>query len=196
MAHIALPEGLPGIRGPMAFRPETAKPLNDLVNVLLHEPHSLSAGERELIATYVSSQNDCYFCQTIHGAIAAHHLGGDGELVQKVGQVPDGIRVIVSGVAQLTMPGEQGAQIPVTQLKKDDLLGVTALTRQPVALDVMVVDELAVLFVPIAIVDTLVKTRPALARDIGLAIDHRQQLSEKAAADAGMTPGPGSLVYA
>jgi hypothetical protein len=24
MAHIKLPEGLPGIRGPMAFRPETA----------------------------------------------------------------------------------------------------------------------------------------------------------------------------
>jgi hypothetical protein len=30
MAHIKLPEGLPGIRGPMAFRPETAKPLNEL----------------------------------------------------------------------------------------------------------------------------------------------------------------------
>ena len=121
---------------------------------------------------------------------------GDGEKVQKVGQVPDGIRIIISGVAQLTMHGEQGAQIPVTQLKKDDILGVTSLTRQPVALDVVVVDELAVLHVPIAIIDTLVKTRPALARDIGLAIDHRQQLSEKAAADAGMTPGPGSLVYA
>ena len=84
MAHIQLPEGLPGIRGPMAFRPETAKPLNELVNVLLHEPHSLSPGERELIATYVSSQNDCYFCQTIHGAIAAQHLGGDEELVRNV----------------------------------------------------------------------------------------------------------------
>ena len=84
MPHIALPEGFPGIRGPMMFRPETAKPINDLVNVLLHEPHSLSPGERELIATYVSAQNDCYFCQTIHGAIAAHHLGGDSELVQTV----------------------------------------------------------------------------------------------------------------
>ena len=84
MPHIALPGGLPGIRGPMAFRPETAKPINELVNVLLHEPHSLSPGERELIATYVSAQNDCYFCQTIHGAIAAHHLGDDSELVQSV----------------------------------------------------------------------------------------------------------------
>src|SRR5678815_5186680 len=84
MPHIALPEGLPGIRGPMRFRPETAKPINDLVHVLLHDAHRLSAAERELIATYVSAQNDCHFCQTIHGAIAAHHLGSDEELVQDV----------------------------------------------------------------------------------------------------------------
>lgn len=74
MAHITLPPDLPGIRGPMAFRPETARPLNELVDVLLRGPHTLSPGERELIATYVSSQNDCDYCQTIHGAIAAHHL--------------------------------------------------------------------------------------------------------------------------
>ena len=84
MPHIALPEGLPGIRGPMAFRPETAKPLNELVDVLLRGPHTLSPGERELIATFVSSQNDCRYCQTIHGAIAAHHLDGDEDLVVQV----------------------------------------------------------------------------------------------------------------
>jgi uncharacterized peroxidase-related enzyme len=84
MPHIPLPPDLPGIRGPMAFRPETAKPLNELVDVLLRGPHTLSPGERELIATYVSSQNDCRYCQTIHGAIAAHHLGHDEGLVVKV----------------------------------------------------------------------------------------------------------------
>ena len=84
MAHIRLPEGLHGIRGPMAFRPETAKPLNELAQMLLHAPNSLTPGERELIATYVSSENDCYFCQTVHGAIAAAHLGGDEELVRCV----------------------------------------------------------------------------------------------------------------
>ena len=83
MAHIALPEGLPGISGAFAFRPETAKPLRELAHVLLHEPNSLTPGERELIATYVSSQNDCYFCQTSHGAAAASHLGG-GHVVRRV----------------------------------------------------------------------------------------------------------------
>jgi uncharacterized peroxidase-related enzyme len=84
MPHITLPAELPGIRGPMAFRPETAKPLNELVDVLLRGPHTLSRGERELIATFVSSQNDCRYCQTIHGAIAAHHLSGDEDLVVNV----------------------------------------------------------------------------------------------------------------
>jgi uncharacterized peroxidase-related enzyme len=83
MAHINLPADLPGIRGPMNFRPETAKPLNELVDVLLRGPHTLSPGERELIATYVSSENDCRYCQTIHGAIAAHHLK-DEQLVVDV----------------------------------------------------------------------------------------------------------------
>jgi uncharacterized peroxidase-related enzyme len=84
MAHIQLPEGLQGIRGPMAFRPETAKPLNELAEILLHAPNSLTAGERELIATYVSSLNDCYFCQTVHGAIAAAHLNDDEDLIRRV----------------------------------------------------------------------------------------------------------------
>lgn len=68
----------------MAFRPETAKPLNELVEILLHAPNSLTPGERELIATYVSSENDCYYCQTIHGAIAAASLNDDESLVKKV----------------------------------------------------------------------------------------------------------------
>ena len=85
MPHIALPEHLPGIRAAMAFRPETAKPLNELVEVLLHSPNNtLAPGERELIATYVSSLNECHYCQTIHGAIAAANLNDDYNLVKRV----------------------------------------------------------------------------------------------------------------
>lgn len=89
MAHIELKEGLPGIRGPMVFSPETTKPLCDLVQVLLTGPHTLTPAEREMIATYVSSQNDCYYCQTCHGSTAAQHLGGsdaDYELINQIKQ--------------------------------------------------------------------------------------------------------------
>ena len=82
MPHITLQAGLPGIRGPMAFRPETAKPMNDLADVLLRGSNSLTPGERELIATFTSSQNDCRYCQTIHGAVAAHHLQDEDLVVQ------------------------------------------------------------------------------------------------------------------
>lgn len=83
MPHIELPGNLPGITAGFAFRPETAKPMRELAHVLLHQPNSLSAGERELIATYVSARNDCHFCQSSHGAAAACHLG-DASVVEKV----------------------------------------------------------------------------------------------------------------
>ena len=87
MAHITLPEEekLPGIRGLMAFRPETARPLNALAEVLLRdENNSLSKGEREMIATYVSYLNDCLFCQSVHGAAAECYLNDDGSLINQV----------------------------------------------------------------------------------------------------------------
>jgi uncharacterized peroxidase-related enzyme len=89
MAHIQLPvtpelgREFPGILGPMTFRPETAAPINELVNVLLRGDSSLSRGERELIATHVSWRNDCRFCQAIHGAVAEAQLDNDEALVQK-----------------------------------------------------------------------------------------------------------------
>src|ERR1043165_4856883 len=90
MAFIDLPKELPGIRGPMAFRPETAKPLNELAEVLLRSENSLTRGERELIATYVSYLNDCFYCQNAHGGLAQHYLQCDMEFV-------DGVKVDAEG---------------------------------------------------------------------------------------------------
>jgi AhpD family alkylhydroperoxidase len=66
MAHITLPDGLPGIRGPMAFRPETAKPLSELAEVLLRGESTLTPAEREMIAAHVSARNDCFYCHASH----------------------------------------------------------------------------------------------------------------------------------
>ncbi len=75
MAHIELKNELPGIRGLMAYSPETAKPLNELVEILLrNDDNTLSRGERELIGAYVSYLNDCFFCQNVHGALAGYYL--------------------------------------------------------------------------------------------------------------------------
>ncbi len=74
MAHISLREEDPGIVGLLRFRPETGKVLLELAEVLLRGESTLSPGERELIAGYVSSQNDCRYCAGIHTATARHLL--------------------------------------------------------------------------------------------------------------------------
>jgi len=87
MAHIALgvdEQQFPGITGPMIYRPETAKPLNELAEVLLRGPHTLSRGERELIAAYVSGLNECQFCCGSHSAFAAAQLEQGMSLVDQV----------------------------------------------------------------------------------------------------------------
>jgi uncharacterized peroxidase-related enzyme len=91
---------------PMAFRPETASPLHELADVLLRRPGTLMPGERGLIATYISSQNDCFFCQTIHGAVAAHHLNGDEQLVIDVKRNPSGAKVSDKLKALLAIAGK------------------------------------------------------------------------------------------
>jgi uncharacterized peroxidase-related enzyme len=89
MPHITLSEGFPGIRSLMMYSPETALPLNQLAQVLLHNPSSLSPAERELIATYVSTLNACKYCATTHGAIARHHLKDQPTLVEQVLNDPE-----------------------------------------------------------------------------------------------------------
>jgi uncharacterized peroxidase-related enzyme len=82
MAFISLPEGVPGIAGPMQAYPETAVHLRGLANALLRGPSSLTAGERETIAAFVSSGNECAFCARSHAAVARHHLGEDRGVVE------------------------------------------------------------------------------------------------------------------
>jgi uncharacterized peroxidase-related enzyme len=84
MPHIALRDELPGIRALMDFDPQTAGPLSALAEVLLRRSEGLSRGERELIATHVSTLNRCTFCASSHGATARHLLGEQAALVDAV----------------------------------------------------------------------------------------------------------------
>jgi uncharacterized peroxidase-related enzyme len=84
MAHIDLNNDNPGIVGLFHFRPDTADPLCQLAESLLRGPSPLSSAEREMIASYVSYQNNCHFCHTSHGASAAHHVDGDLSLIDDI----------------------------------------------------------------------------------------------------------------
>ncbi len=63
--------------------------MSELAEILLRGESTLSRAERELIATYVSAGNECDYCRTSHGAIAAQYLGGDEALVASVCSRPD-----------------------------------------------------------------------------------------------------------
>ena len=59
MPHISLPDGLPGITGPFAFRPETARPMRELAEVLLRGPNTLTSAERETMPTRIAAAIPC-----------------------------------------------------------------------------------------------------------------------------------------
>ena len=84
MPHINLPEGVPGIRSLVMFRPETGKHLYELAQVLLRGPSPLSPAERELIATHVSARNNCTFCMNSHAAAARELFEDNHEVVDCV----------------------------------------------------------------------------------------------------------------
>ncbi len=103
MAHIQLPEGAPGIVGPMIAYPETQVHLSGLAEALLRGPSSLTPAERELIASYVSSRNRCHFCTQSHAAAARVHYGDKRSVVDEVLDAPDTAPVSAKLKALLTI---------------------------------------------------------------------------------------------
>jgi uncharacterized peroxidase-related enzyme len=84
MTHIDLANDVPGIRSLALFRPDTGKELYRLAQVLLRDDSPLSQAERELIATLVSSKNECSFCTQSHAAAAKYLYHNDAEMVDLV----------------------------------------------------------------------------------------------------------------
>jgi uncharacterized peroxidase-related enzyme len=133
MAHIDLgvdETRFPGINGPMRFRPETAKPLNELAEILLRGPHTLTAGERELIAAYVSGLNECDFCCSSHSAFAAAQLDAGMSLVDQVRADLDSAPVSAKLRALLRIAGavqETGRKVTPTLVEAARAEGATDL---------------------------------------------------------------------
>ncbi|MGZ3765130.1 MAG: carboxymuconolactone decarboxylase family protein [Mucilaginibacter sp.] len=124
MAHIELNNELPGIRGLMAYRPETEPPLNALAEVLLRSDHNtLSRGERELIGAYISYLNDCFFCQNVHGAMAGHYLGCDIEQIDAIKQnfktsdISDKMKALLDIARSVQKGGKHVTELQIEEAK-------------------------------------------------------------------------------
>ena len=84
-----------------------------------------------MIATYVSSQNDCYYCQTCHGSTAAQHLGGgdaDYELINQIKQnykatpISDKMKSLLAIAGKVQIGGKHATAEDVDQSRQ---LGAT-----------------------------------------------------------------------
>jgi uncharacterized peroxidase-related enzyme len=119
MPHIALNSDEPGIRGLLRYRPETARPLSELAEVLLRGPSTLTRGERELIGAYVSGLNDCKYCSSSHSASAAAQLPGGMAVVDQVrtdpagAPVPDKIKTLLTLAAAVQRSGHDVSEAEV-----------------------------------------------------------------------------------
>lgn len=124
MAHIAVPEGIPGIRSLAVFRPETGQHLYALAQVLLRDPSPLTPAERELIAVHVSARNNCMFCMSSHAAAARELFNEQSEVVNCVIENKDTnllsakLKALLNIAGKVQVSGKNVTQQDVDEAKK------------------------------------------------------------------------------
>jgi uncharacterized peroxidase-related enzyme len=125
MAHIQVPEGVPGIRSLVMFRPETGKYLYDLAQELLRGESPLSQADRELIAAYVSKRNDCFFCMSSHAAAARCLYEDDEAIVDEVLQdmerssVSDKLKALLRVAGKVQVSGKEVTETDIALAKAE-----------------------------------------------------------------------------
>lgn len=124
MPHIRLPAGVPGIRSLVLFRPDTGKHLYALAQVLLRGPSTLTEAERELIAAYVSSLNECGFCMNSHAAAARCLLADKQSQVNDVlsgnlSGMSDKMKQLMNIAAKVRVSGKAVNEEDIHQAKKE-----------------------------------------------------------------------------
>ncbi|OIH95915.1 mechanosensitive ion channel domain-containing protein [Curtobacterium sp. MCBA15_001] len=97
-----------------------------------------------------------------------------GETIMRPGVVPRSLRFVLSGSVELRVPFED-EQLPASRVEAGDYVGQTALTREVVQTNQVALTEVTVLVVPVEAIDTIVRSSPQLAKDIGAVIDRRHQ---------------------
>jgi uncharacterized peroxidase-related enzyme len=130
MPHIKLDPTLPGILGPLALRPELRKSLSIFTEQLMRGENTMSRAERELIATYVSHLNDCFFCEQSHGALAQHYFQCDISFIENVkkdittAEISDKLKalLVIAGSVQ-----KGGKSVTTAQIEKAKSAGATDL---------------------------------------------------------------------
>ena len=124
MAHIDVPEGIPGIRSLVMFRPESGQHLYALAQVLLRGDSPLAEAERELIAAYVSSRNDCTYCMSSHAAAARYLFKDKRQVVDFVldeyqsAPISDKLKALLNIAGKVQQSGRAVSSQDVAEARK------------------------------------------------------------------------------
>ncbi|WP_022890483.1 mechanosensitive ion channel domain-containing protein [Agromyces italicus] len=110
---------------------------------------------------------------------------GTGEVVQQPDRVPDMLRVVVDGGLRLSVVTDRGA-IDSGTAGVGDFVGQTVLTREPSFVRAVAGEVTTMLVMPLEVIDEIVHANPAVARDIGQAIENRRRAAADALAAAGI----------
>jgi small-conductance mechanosensitive channel len=115
-----------------------------------------------------------------------------GEVILRPGTVPRSTRIILAGRVVLGIPTDDGF-VKVTELQRDDAIGLTALTRTPTLSRAVALTEVEVVDIPVDDLDVIVRDHPVLAREIVREQENRARLARTALAGTGHAPAPGRV---
>lgn len=158
---------------------------NDLTDNYQSEENYRFALLQVAPALYLSNEDALKFRQDV-----VLERYGAGEVVQPRGSVPEGMRFILSGTAALAVRAVDGGEVPVTELGRLEIIGLTSLTRQAVSASITAVTDLAVILVPNTVLDQFVESNPDLALNIGTEIDNRRAKTKAVLGELGVHTHP------
>ncbi|QNA91298.1 MULTISPECIES: mechanosensitive ion channel domain-containing protein [unclassified Microbacterium] len=150
----------------------------------LAEPQRLVEAMHEIAPTLHLREED--FEEILPAARLERY--GVGEIVLPSGVVPDEVRVVLSGRAVLALDVHDG-RVDFASAEKGDLIGQTALTRERTQAVTVAGEILTVVVLPLATIDTLIRTRPRLAAEIGESLELKRTLAASRLAELGIARG-------
>ncbi len=103
---------------------------------------------------------------------------GAGEIVQRVGEIPNGHRYILAAPRPWPRRPTTAGSCRSRPWTKETCWASAPSPGQGLQASQTANTDLAVLFVPVEVLDELVKTRPKLARDVGTELDNRRILAK------------------
>ncbi|WP_243075642.1 mechanosensitive ion channel domain-containing protein [Microbacterium sp. SS28] len=102
-----------------------------------------------------------------------------GEVLLRPGTLPLATRFILSGRVMLGVPSDAGF-VQITELTRDDAVGLTALTRSRTISRAIALTEVEVVRIPVGVLDDIVRGHPSLAREVVRENDNRIRLARSA----------------